>query len=132
MTKTIQLIKNLNLLVQDEDLTDEKLRDASEGLLPNLADYLNGCEHIADGVSLILKERLEQIEKHGFDSKHDGNESAFNLSNAAVFALIQDDKYFPQEWDEKYKIKFLNKNYKQRLIIAGALLAAELDKISNG
>lgn len=39
----IELVDMLNTLLEDEDLTDEKLRDASEGLLPNLADNLNAC-----------------------------------------------------------------------------------------
>lgn len=36
-----ELLDRLNLLLSDDDLTDEKLRRASEGLLPNLADCLN-------------------------------------------------------------------------------------------
>lgn len=33
--------KELELLLADEDLTDEKLRKASEGLLPNILQFLN-------------------------------------------------------------------------------------------
>lgn len=33
--------EELNILLEDEDLTDEKLKKASEGLLPNLATELN-------------------------------------------------------------------------------------------
>lgn len=83
------------------------------------------------GIELIAIERQEQIEKHGFDKEHDANEAYFNLSNAAVFILTQDEKYYPSEWDEQFKAKFLEKSYKERLVIAGALLAAELDKIQN-
>lgn len=36
-----KLVNQLNQLLSDEDLTDEKLREASEGLLPNIADILN-------------------------------------------------------------------------------------------
>lgn len=36
-----KLVNQLNQLLSDEDLTDEKLREASEGLLPNIADMLN-------------------------------------------------------------------------------------------
>lgn len=34
-------VEELNKLLSDEDLTDEKLREASERLLPNIADFLN-------------------------------------------------------------------------------------------
>jgi hypothetical protein len=35
-----QAIENLSIILQDEDLTDEKLRYYSEGLLPNTQDLL--------------------------------------------------------------------------------------------
>lgn len=41
MEKLKGLTDQLNNLLADEDLDDDKLRDASEGLLPNLADELN-------------------------------------------------------------------------------------------
>lgn len=34
------LIDNINILLEDEDLTEEKMRLAFEGLLPNLVDIL--------------------------------------------------------------------------------------------
>ena len=39
----------LNDLLADEDLTDEKLRDAAEGLLPTLADALRAAGHGTPG-----------------------------------------------------------------------------------
>lgn len=40
--ETIKLLSDkLNALLLDEGLTDDQLREASEGLLPNIADYLN-------------------------------------------------------------------------------------------
>jgi len=41
MTKRKHYLKELQLLLSDEDLTDEKLREASEGLLPNILQFLN-------------------------------------------------------------------------------------------
>lgn len=42
MTEEFEVLRNsLNMLVEDEDLTNERLLEASEGLLPNLAAYLN-------------------------------------------------------------------------------------------
>ncbi len=35
----------------------------------------------------------------------------------------------PKEWDKTITEKMLNKNYKQRLVIAGALIAAEIDRL---
>jgi hypothetical protein len=42
MTQNLKtLINRLNLLLEDEDLDESKLLDASEGLLPSLAMELN-------------------------------------------------------------------------------------------
>jgi hypothetical protein len=82
------------------------------------------------GIELITAERQDQIEKHSFDKSHDNNEAAFNLSNAAVFVLTQDEAYFPKEWEGKWRDKFRAKTYKERLVTAGALLAAEIDKLN--
>lgn len=82
------------------------------------------------GIELIAKERQEQIEKHGFDRRHDEGE-AYNLSNAAVFVLTHDERYYPEEWEEKWKDKFVSKGYEERLIVAGALIAAEIDRLQN-
>lgn len=39
------LSDRLNVLIGDEDLTNEKLEIASEGLLPNIADFLNSLRY---------------------------------------------------------------------------------------
>lgn len=82
------------------------------------------------GIELIAEERQEQIVKHGFDARHDEGES-FNLTNAAVFVLTGDEIYYPESWEVKWKNKFMGKNYKDSLIAAGALIAAELDRLQN-
>lgn len=46
MTKREILSEKLNILITDEDLTDEKLREASEDLLPKIADYFNLTDEI--------------------------------------------------------------------------------------
>lgn len=85
-----------------------------------------------NGIDLIKKEREEQIEKHGFDATHDDVFDEWQLKNCAVFALTDDPDFFPTEWDENWMLKIRNKPYKEQLIIAGALIAAEIDRVQRG
>lgn len=62
------LADQLNALLWDEDLTDEKLREASEGLLPRIADYLNG---VTEWIS--VNDRLPDSENY-YDVKFENGE----------------------------------------------------------
>jgi hypothetical protein len=82
------------------------------------------------GIELIAIERQEQIEKHGFDKNHDEEMSNGELKDAAIYLLTGELKYFPN-WDERFHLKFRSKfsNEIETLKIAGALIAAEIDRI---
>lgn len=87
----------------------------------------------SDGAELICKERLEQISKHGRTAKYD---SENNISDQLVYAagvmateIYECDNPAPKGWEKDWWDKMLNKPYKERLIIAGALLAAKYDEI---
>lgn len=90
------------------------------------------------GIELIAKERQEQIEKHGFDVIHD-NElyEGDQLVDAALYALSGDDKYYPKDWGEWWRNKMVAKTASvshskiERLKIAGALIASEIDRLLN-
>lgn len=81
------------------------------------------------GVELIAQERAEQIEKHGKTIASDVklNQKA-DLSNGALAILTGNNLTFPPHWNEALVEKLLSKPYRERLIIAGALIAAEIDR----
>jgi len=94
-----------------------------------------------NGIQLIEKERQEQIEKHGRDSGHDAQHNDdFQLSHAASWLapeswgcnsaddVIKDQ--CPLGWDAEIWAKMVRKPYRERLIIAGALIAAEIDRLA--
>lgn len=90
------------------------------------------------GVSLIAQERWEQIHKHGFDETNDEDYDRGQLVQAACFCI---DKYiesaygvmaihdWPYGWGSEFKNKILAKNHKGKLKVAGAFIAAEIDRI---
>lgn len=97
------------------------------------------------GIELIAKERDEQLNKH---KKSIIDDAIFNnhyqLSEAASLLLwvdpeevggeaLNDDTYYfnnaPVDWDLNSWNKMMNKEYDERLIISGALIAAELDRL---
>jgi len=86
------------------------------------------------GVELIAKEREEQIEVHGCSIEYDcANNFEGQLVYAAHVLLEGNDEErlgyeVPVGWGEVLWDKMLRKNYRDRLVMAGALIAAELDR----
>lgn len=90
------------------------------------------------GIELIAEERAEQVDKHGRtlgkDIAHNGQyQLALAASWLAVPDIFEDDafEHCPPGWDKNLWNKMLSKGYHDRLIIAGALIAAEIDRLQN-
>lgn len=103
--------------------------------------------NLGAGVVAISQERQKQISKHGFTDIHsvahpeyynideDGGELK-QLQDAAIKLLAMDmlmmqDRLPPEPigWNIEWFNKLCGKSRKERLIIAGALIAAELDRL---
>lgn len=86
------------------------------------------------GIQLITKEREEQLEKHQRSILEDVRYNRFSqLSEAAaklILVSIAHEAKAPSGWDTNYWEYVMSKPYKQRLIIAGALIAAEIDRLN--
>lgn len=91
-----------------------------------------GCYH-------ICKERLKQIEKHGFTGEHHANHPEWyengQLQQAAhgmlAHELYEQAEVYdqtPQGWDEKWWEDLCNRSNEERLIISGSFSAAEIDR----
>lgn len=89
------------------------------------------------GVELIAAERQEQIEKHGRTISQDvvynsGIEKPLTKAASALtieHGTLAMDFMCPANWDKEIWDKMMRKSYKERLIIAGALIAAEIDRL---
>ena len=84
------------------------------------------------GIEEIQQERNEQIHKHNRQVKDDVlNNPNEELKKAAIAMLTNDVLEFPENWNFYRKEKLLNKKtYKERLAIAGAFCAAEIDRLN--
>ena len=82
---------------------------------------------------LISQERAEQIEMHGKNIDYDIMINIHNQLPDAAFGLIK-PKYAKEEcpfgWNQEIWKHMLSKSYVERLIIAGALIAAEIDRLN--
>jgi hypothetical protein len=92
------------------------------------------------GIELIADERKEQIEKHGYTEKytkeHPEYYDNYQLADAGrrlIFtpsqeglSVMGEDLFLPKGWNKDYWKYVLQKSYQNRLIIAGALIAAEI------
>lgn len=86
------------------------------------------------GIELIAQERKEQIEKHGRTIAEDVMYNGQCQLAIGATALITNDtvgdfRAMPKKWDDKICMKMCLKSYKERLVIAGALIAAEIDRL---
>lgn len=88
---------------------------------------------------MIATERQKQIDKHGFTAEHHVNHPEYyedkQLNVAAATLLLQDltpeetCSDVPKNWDYSWFTNIMERPLKERLIIAGALIAAELDRL---
>lgn len=96
-------------------------------------------ENLTHGVKLIAEERQKQIDKHGFTAEHHADHPDWynnkQLTQAAVSLLLPDlvphdlVTEIPTNWDAHWFSNLMNRDHEERLIIAGALIAAELDRL---
>lgn len=82
------------------------------------------------GIELIAIEREEHFTKHGRTISDDAMQNDnYELRRGAIALLEDDILRFSGFWDKDICSKMINKSYKERLIIAGALICAEIDRI---
>lgn len=99
------------------------------------------------GIELIAEERNEQIEKHGRTVASDVEYNVCGQLSFAVVALASEydatgnkggsdenrinhfERWRPIGWDKEQWMIMISKSYRERLIIAGALAAAEIDRL---
>lgn len=87
------------------------------------AKRLSGAEEIA-------RERIEQVAKHGYTLDHDKQYVHNQLIDAALAIINEDSNYWPDSWPEAIFDKIMNKPRREQYAIAGAFIAAEIDRIS--
>lgn len=90
---------------------------------------------IPSGMELIAKERHEQIEKHGWDIEHDNRTHYKGELLDAVKALLEiknldAHKFFAIKWEAgDLYFNLVNKSPIEQLAVAGAWIAAEIDRL---
>lgn len=99
------------------------------------------------GIELITEERQKQIDKHGFTAEHHALNSEkwydeHQLTSCASLLIHQEQEDGLREslinlgetqlknWDLNWFRNMMERSDRERLIIAGALIAAELDRLN--
>lgn len=97
---------------------------------------------LSPGIQELAVERQKQIDKHGFTAEHHVDHTEWyadnQLQDAAVKLLAMDVipgfsdviPPTPERWDEDWFTNLAMRSQKERLIISGALIAAELDRLN--
>lgn len=81
------------------------------------------------GFESIAKERIEQVKKHRYDLHSDRNYTKGELVKAAQYCITLDIKFWPRGWQTVFRDKIKSKSLEDRYVIAGAFLAAEVDRL---
>src|SRR5690606_34498006 len=90
-----------------------------------------------DGIYYFGVERTKQKNKHGFTGEHHADHPEWYADNQLIEAaqhlsdpeLVPNDPWFPKNWDRVWFLELCTRPFRERLEIAGALLAAELDRL---
>lgn len=89
------------------------------------------------GIELIAQERKEQLEKHGYTPHEDASRYGSPALIRAACLMAYDDApkdmpvgFAAPDWAWLLRVKNIN-NIIKRLTIAGALIAAEIDRLSH-
>lgn len=88
---------------------------------------------LQSGIELIAIERTEQTEKHGWSIEHDeSHHNSGNLLDAAEamrnLESVASHQFFDR-WDGDIYFRLLKKSKIERLVVAGAWIAAEIDRL---
>ena len=86
------------------------------------------------GIELIAKERQEQITKHKRTTEYDIQYNKYGQLGIAAQSLLEkfiEYRVKPtSDWNDDIWDKMINADYIKRLTIAGAFIAAEIDRIN--
>ena len=89
------------------------------------------------GIELIAAERVEHVKKHGrtvdFDKQFNNVGQLIRAVRTLTIVNLHPKvtpQYRPDNWDPDLWDRMCAKSYKDRLVIAAALIAAEIDRIS--
>lgn len=93
------------------------------------ATYDFGNEGYSKGAALITEERKEQVVKHGWNIENDSYYENEELLQAAVYCISQEIEEWPTGWDTFFQDKILAKDRIGQLKVAGAFIAAEIDRL---
>lgn len=81
------------------------------------------------GFESIAKERIEQVVKHRRFLDKDRGYTKGELIKAAMFCITLDHHQWPRTWLKEYRDKIRVKSLEERYVIAGAFMAAEVDRM---
>ena len=137
IVRQIKVQKMLGEMLEANPELYEKVLDS------NISFYFNEIANLAmmdsfskpktepkTGIELIAEERLEQLTKHNRTIEKDVEQNNnYELRRGAIALLEDDSNKFSGFWNKEICDKMANKSYKERLIIAGAFIAAELDRL---
>lgn len=146
---------NIKIVNENEwhcSLSDEEISALPESDQKEIEAFKRICHNYVklkkldmkkSGIELIAEERQHQIDKHGFTGDHHAEHFEWYSKGQLVSAatMLANHKWSnsgldyinhpPLNWDIEWWQKMCNKSRAERLKIAGALIAAEIDRLQS-
>lgn len=115
-----------------ERLAEEQMPPEMKNLLEKAKAFINKVKSgNMTGVEKIAEKRLDQKIKHGHSVKKDYEAYPdFELIDAAKATIDGDASKFPETWDKDAAKRICAKSLEERLVTAGAMLAAQIDVLN--
>ena len=125
--------------LEEEDL-DPQLHEAELKLLVEKEEMASGYSSQHSGIGKMFAERMEQLDLHGISVRQDAQYNTDKQLIVAAHILsgresLDKESYEeleqlrPEGWNVPRWMHICKKPYLDRIIIAGALLAAEYDRL---
>lgn len=118
--------------MSDGDFQRPEWPELLSDLIERTGDVLKELKRInMTGIEKIAEKRLQQKIKHGHSVKSDYEAYPdFELMQAAQAILEGNKDKMPESWDKESCEKLCSKSLEDRLITAGAMLAAQIDVLN--
>lgn len=83
-----------------------------------------------NGIEEIIIERINQLDNHKYKVDNDVKvHLKGELRSVAVALILNDSSFYPLSWNEEQYKNWMCEDRVKQLAIAGAFLAAEIDRI---
>ena len=134
-----KLINDAATAYAKDQLGDKQFKENKDAVKSIETDFKDGAKYLLDNfgavvgssaLQSVIIERAEQIHKHGKTIEDDRTKYKTDEMVQVAIALIDENAFFPANWNVEACTHMHEKPLRERLIYAASFLIAEADRIT--